>query len=249
MGNVEAKNAINEALNSSTSILNTTVQKCEKSLASYEGINISGCTNVTLKNIDFSQQGSIDTTCVQKAAVSANISNQVDAQMQQMAETIKRALSFNPGSSEASNIDNLSVQLSTAVKNSFTQVCVDQVVNTQEVNITCPAGGGTVDIEDLKFSQAESDISNCTQTTLSVTQVVNEIKTVIDQTSIAKEAPLISFGLILLLLLAVIIFLIVGGGESKIIIYALVFLIFAAIITYFVLAGIYHFWPFVPKSK
>ncbi|CAN5868272.1 hypothetical protein BH23THE1_BH23THE1_26380 [soil metagenome] len=246
MGNVEAKNEVDSAISASVSIMNSSTQKCRTSLDQDQSINVSGCTHVNIEHVDFGAGGTVDIKCAQDASSTTAIKQQISTRMQQMSKAVNQALDFNPGSSEASNIVRLSEDLSTAVVTSYSQSCLPSVSQNQSVNVKCPTtGGSTANIEFIDFREFNNSLVTCTQTTSSVNQVAQSIKTIIEQRAIAKVAPIFSLGviIIILIILGLVAYYFSSGKISSVII---VLILGAIILTimYMILAVIFKWWPF-----
>jgi len=245
MGNVQAKNEVDAAIAVSTSIMNTTLQKCETSLSQNEDIDVEGCDFTDIEHVNFDESGTVDIRCVQKSSDSQSIKNQIDTEMTQMAKAVKQAIDANPGSATAENVDRLSEQLGTTIRNTFSQSCLPTVSGSESINVKCPATkGGTAIIKWINFKELADSTTKCTQEATSVQVVSNAIKTIIDQTAVAKEAPLISLGVVVLIIVAIILFMVMGGGKAMSIITVLAVVLIVIIITYFVLAAIFKWKPF-----
>jgi len=244
MGNVQAKNEVDSAIAASVSILNSSIQTCETSLSQNESIIVKDCPNIDIENVNFNESGTVNVSCAQTNSVTQNVKNQVDAQMTQMAEAIKQALSFNPGSAEANNIDRLSVQLSTSVVNTFSQSCIPSVSNNETISASCTGADGTATIKFVNFNEYDSATSTCVQNNNSVQTIANSIKAIIDQSATAKEAPLFSLGLVIIIIVAIFLFVFLVGADAKGIIIILVFVLVIVVVGYFVLAAILKWEPF-----
>jgi len=249
MGPALAKNTLDDTITQALDILNQTTQNCETSLAQNQNINISNCTNVTLKNIDFNQSGSIDIKCAEAASASSDIQSEISQQFSQAAAAINQALSLNPSSTTAENITKLMEELSTQIQNVYTNNCIPSTIQSQGTNITCPTQGGTVDLEFINFVQTNQAIIDCTQQTIANSAIKNQLDNIIDQTAKATVEPLLSFGAIILVVVIVIIFLIYNFTPSGNTILIIFVILTVVTIIYLIVAYIYKFYPFQVQSQ
>ena len=200
MGAVSAKNEINSAINTAISVLNSSTQTCGTSLSIEQIIEVTGCSTVTISNINFNAIGVLDTACSQKNSSNTDISNKVTQVMTQAANAINQSLSLNPNSTEAQNIVNAMINIGIAVQNVYSQSCVNSSAIKQGVRITeC----NNASIQGVNFDAYSKAVSSCVQNSTSVTNLVNDLAVTIDQKATAEVAPLVSFGIILIVLILI----------------------------------------------
>jgi hypothetical protein len=157
-------------------------------VTSIQQISIDGCSDVNLEDIKMRQIVSLDGNCASSNKVDTDISNNMDAAMQQQAESVSQA--FQLTSAEAENITNITQNLSTAVSTSFNQQCATVLDNTQ--NIACSNSTG-VFIKKVDFDQNIQATVACIQANEAVTKLTNELSTAVSQTASAKTEGLFSW--------------------------------------------------------
>ena len=197
MGNATSTNIIDQHINSSIEVLNTTIQDCSSAISSQQGLDIGGDNNVISGNVSDSFI-SADITCTQSAKVQNDITNKVNAKMKQMAKAILGALSLNPGSAKAKNVTKLSIALGTSIKNTFNQKCQSALTSNQVLRVT---GSGNT-IRGNTFKSVQKIVKNCVQTSQAVTAAKNDLETVTDQTA-ASEKKGIDLSFIIMIVLVV----------------------------------------------
>ena len=188
MGSDVSKNVVNSVSSISNSIVTNSFQDCSNTVTSIQQISLENCTDVNLEDIKMRQVVSLDGNCASSNKVDTDISNNMDAAMQQQAESVSQA--FQLTSAEAENITNITQNLSTAVSTSFNQQCATVLDNTQ--NIACSNSSG-VFIKKVDFDQNIQATVACIQANEAVTKLTNELSTAVSQTASAKTEGLFSW--------------------------------------------------------
>ncbi len=226
---------------------NESITRCETPVALSQSFSISGCTDVTIDNINFTQSGEIGTDCQQEILSSTETDTQISQIFTQQAEAISQAFSLG-GGSEAENITKLMQQLNTDIQNSYKEECLNPVIENQTFDIPCNSDlGGTVKIGSVNFDQTIKAMTKCTQETRSVTQTKTKIENIIDQKSKAVIEPLFG-GIILIIVIIIIIFFVMrgsGGSSSWITIIVVIAILIGG---YLLVAWFSGWWPFILKD-
>lgn len=244
MGNVEAKNILENTIDQSLVILNQTTQQCETPLIQSIGVNISGCSNVILSDFTLRQTGEFNIECATAASSTNEIESTISTQFTQASEAINQSLNLNPGSTSAENITSLMQKLSTSITSTYSQECIASTIQTQQVNVTNCTGpdGGTVRLERFNFEQISKGTATCTQETDAVSSIKSQVENIIDQSAKAELQNALGPILIIIVLVIIVIIIFYTQGASMIIYVVL----FAVVIIggYFGLAYLFSWWPF-----
>lgn len=191
MGNTTSENTINESLQEIVNQESDTYQNSYLSCTSNNDININNCV---VKDLEINQDGS----CFTNQNFNANSSSQqmndqnIDSQIQQVAEAVSQNLSLNPGSTTASNITNLSMNAVTNIKNHVSQGC--STIGLQGNRFNClhsEIGGGVVNQK-----QSNNETSNCQVSSQKVQQASQKLTSTVSQKSKAIQKDAIFWTLI-----------------------------------------------------
>jgi hypothetical protein len=210
MGTTSSKNVSDSMMEVSTQVLTKVIQDCSSAMSATQVIDLTGCRDVTLKNIDFNQVVSVDTSCIQNTYTDTAISTDMEQATKQQAETIKQAFSMNPASAEAINITRLAQNLSTSVVNEYRQNCRRAISALQEMNLNdC----SDIVLKGVKFTQKVSDATNCAMSSDTVVAVQNELRQSVDQSAKVKEENMWSWlvNLIVVVVIGVVVVAVVVG--------------------------------------
>lgn len=243
MGANLAKTELNNAINQSLEILNTSTQECKTTIANITRLNFTGCDVVEISDVILNQTGRFDIECATRQSSTSGTESKIKTEFTQAANAINQALNLNPGSNEAIAITNLTQNLSNKIANTYNQECLSSTVN--EFNL------GVVDCDQASFqriniNQASEGVINCTQESDAVSSLRSQIENKIDQTATAEIQSILGpFALIAIL---VIIVIIIFTSQSANIVFYLIILGVIVAIGYFALAFFQGWWPFNTTS-
>lgn len=191
MGGAHASNAIDNSVSAMINVANDTGQTCQPISVQVQDIDFSACGgNINISNTTFGQISTMDVSCTQQAAQKAYSKTSLDQKAQQMAKSLTTGLSLNPGSSDASNIMQLSMSVGEAIHNSAQQLIASATNQAQNLSFTtkCNAqGGGDINVNDVQFTQFSSSIVKGLQKSKQVATAVTALKQAASQTASAKQ--------------------------------------------------------------
>lgn len=190
MGGVQAKNYLDNNIQSTIKSINSVSQHCLTTDHQNIKIDVSNCSgNVVFKG-NWKQAAVLEQNCKQSAQVSNSQQANIVNSLAQTAQAISQNLSFNPGSTDAANMIMNSIQLSETIKNEFQQNCNIATNQSFDANISnCPASGGkggNVYIAP-NVSQTVESILNCIQNSSAVNSQIASIKSTISQSASAAQ--------------------------------------------------------------
>ena len=244
-----ARNILNSAIDQSINILNESITECEVPITQSQLINVFGCTEINISNINFRQNGEINIACAQEASSESSVETQINQVFTQSAEAINQVLNLT-GSSTAENITSLMQSLSTDIQNAYSVACIAPVVQEQTVNSQCSTQtGGTANISQINFEQTASALVDCVQNIINRNQTKTQIENIIDQQSRAVIEPLITFGgilLIVIVIIAILLFFVGGSIKTIIIVVLIIAVLFGG---YLIVAWFSGWWPFIPQDN
>ena len=202
MGNTVSQNIINDVVNIVHKTVNSATMTNELSASQVYGIHVVAAGDVTISDITINQNLKVMQTSKMDAKTKAKFNDDIKEKLKQAAESVKAALSLNPGSVSATNITNVMTTLTTEVSNSFSMVNKQTLDQTSGIEAT---SGGNVIIHYVTINQANETIMNSIMTSSAVQKSLLKLAQAISQTAKAKSKGMLS-GLMMVLLL------VVGGG-------------------------------------
>lgn len=243
MGNSSARNILDSYTNAMISVANNVIQDCDVTANSQQQIFINNCGQVLIQDFNIARTLNVDSTCVQSSISTNNIDQQLTQIATQMATAINNNLNLT-GTATADNITNLSINLSTAIRNEAAQNCSSLFGVRQSINIDCsqsPFPRATV--SGIKGSTTGDIITNCLQQSNNVNNIKQQLQVIIDQ----KASATVENGLIF------IIYLVVGIILFYFIMKVNIWMAFVAlilsIIAYFVTAYLFELFPFDQRDS
>ena len=207
MGAAKSKNIVEQAVKNIISNSNSIVQVDDLSFA--EGrCKISGNAKVT-NNATFSGLTIVD----EFDDLDVKVTNETEVLAKQTADAVSQNLSLNPEGTEAKNINDSLIKMSTDVRNAIKQECKTSITEYQ--NIHCYGDAEIKDIASIENDIAASATSSCKQITSIKNDTLNELYSVIDQTAKAKQEDAILKAAVLgAVLLVIVIFASRLGGSA-----------------------------------
>lgn len=168
--------------NASDSVIDLTVaatvlvvQKCGKTVAQTQVIDVKGCANVTVSDIKMDQAIELDTGCIKNQPVNDEF---VAAAVDQQVRNINSSLSLSR--TDASNVSSSSQSLSSKVQSNFFEMCQKSLSVFQGITLTdCE----NVYIHKVDWEQQLADTSSCAMdNSVNVAEQQNMVDT-LDQTA------------------------------------------------------------------
>lgn len=208
-GSTSSENYVNEVLNDTLDILNQTTQDCSTSFSQDQQINLTNIHNCSFGEVDMTQASTIDTVCVQTAVTEDAVTDDITATTSQDAEATSTF--YNMSQTDSNNVMTQSINLSNTITNLYTQTCMANLSQNQELNV-----GGCYDSPDtfpiVNMNQSMDYLANCVQSSASYATVATSITDTIDQ--YAKSVTKGGLGIFLLFLLLILVILIWGGLKT-----------------------------------
>lgn len=207
MGNASTRNIIENSIDLSVKAVTDAVQDCATVMTQEQALRIRGDGNV-VSNVRFEQMMNVNISCVQDTSVQNDISSKISNEMTQMAESVLGAISLNPGSARADNITRTAIKLGTEILNAFNQKCGSKLDSKQTIKVD---GNNNV-LEFISFSQSNSLIRDCIQTSSAVNKAKSEIQNTVDQTAKATKKG-VDLMLVAAIIAAVALLFAAGGQQ------------------------------------
>src|SRR5574337_437187 len=181
MGNSTATNILNSYTNAMISVANNVTQDCSFNDLEQQRIFINNCGDVLVEDISISRTLAVDQQCIQSSLSTNNVDQQLTLLANQMAEAINNNLNI-AGTADAANITNLSVNLSSAIKNEAIQDCSSLFGATQNINIDCAQANVTsARVSGLASVSTGEIITTCLQRSNNVSSIKQQLQIIIDQ--------------------------------------------------------------------
>lgn len=219
MGAKSSKNEVESITKSFLDVVTSVTQECTQPVNQSQVLNVRGNRGsiIDIGNIDWSQAVTLDLQCFTSAKTTNDITNAIDQQAQQLANTTTTALNFNIGSVESENVTRYITDLGTSISNAYKQNCSNAVSQAQLADITDNTGS-VIRTGDLSWNQTASSIANCIQNVDTVNTAKNNLEQSIAQSATTKVNWLGIGGIIALivivLIIGVVIFLIVRSSQK-----------------------------------
>ncbi len=248
MGSIQSsRNYVDNLTETITRIIQENSQECTGNSSQINEIVSSGaCESITIENVEFKNDASVDFTCMQRGDLNAKVASQMNIQLEQLAKNLLSGIPFHIfATQEARNFITNHVRLVTEIINRLNQDCY---VNIAQYNgIRCEGKTKYMFVRNAKLSNLFKSMFKCAQEGETVADVVTQIEQFIRQTAISENKGL-SFDFIFILLIIVIvggaIFLLNKITDWKFLVIGLPIL---AILIYLLVAYFKNWWPF--KSK
>lgn len=210
MGNVQATNLTNMAVNSFIDASSQIIQNAAATGDCFNDVTFDGCSNVHNININQSCYQKLNSDAFQKAKSSTDLSQTIEQTAEQTAKTISQNLNLNAGSTNSKNVINSVTNLGISIKDSIIQNCNPSTF--AENSFTCRNSSGMSDIYvDQKI--VSEIISSCGQDAETVQKATNDLKQTISQSASATMQD----ALLALLALILVVGLFIFGGGTKMI--------------------------------
>lgn len=210
MGNVQATNLTDFAVNSFIDASSQIIQNAAATGDCFNDVTFDGCSNVHNININQSCYQKLNSEAFQKAISSQDLSQAIDQTIDQVAKTISQNLNLNAGSTNSKNVINSVTNLGISIKDSIIQNCNPSTF--AENSFTCRNSSGMSDIYvDQKI--VSEIISSCGQDAETVQKATNDLKQTISQSASATMQD----ALLALLALILVVGLFIFGGGTKMI--------------------------------
>lgn len=212
MGNTIATNILNDAI---TQTIDNQSQIGFNAAATATGANVFRMKNCTVKKggeINVNQQNiyTVDLTTLQKAIINSDNKNELEKNIQQVADVVAQNFDLNPGQKASINAMNLSTQLATDIYNSIQQNCLSDVSTLNLYECKDSSVAGKVIVDQSSFSKS---VLNCAQDAYIKSSAYNKLVENISQVAKTKVENAI---FMILAMIAVILLIIFGGGAMGI---------------------------------
>lgn len=255
MGASTSRVEVNRMMDISSSILNETIVKNSSSVSQRQGIYIKEAKgDINISNIDWSQFAEINTKALASSEVNNNVQQQLKEALNAQATATSESLSLSVNNSR--NLSNLTTKLSAEIANKFSQECAQQASQAQEIVIG--SVGGNVNINAINWKQFSSLVIESTLNSISKSETVAEIESVIDVGAHAEGKGLFSGPLLFIILIIIVIGAVVlgamkmtGGTLQEVIKNKWVWITVLGLMSIYLVGGLATgcCWPFARKEE
>lgn len=207
MGQTTSTDYTNNIVNSTINVMNSQTQACYSSGEQAQNILLENC-NIIDSTIKISQLAIVDTTCVQQGVEATSVSSYVDSQIAQTAQSETQGMGLS--NTEASTFIDSSIDVSTAVTNSFTQSMSS--ATDQQQGFECDNSNivGSV----VSMDQVEQTMQTALAVNTAYTTASNSISTAISQATTAKQTGLLAMLVKGLIVIGIIIVVFLMGSFA-----------------------------------
>jgi len=211
MGNVSAKNAVNQVTNAFIDVACTTIQNSTTSADCSQVISTVGCNNVHIHDVNLKCTTLQSNQSILTADMKTTIDQKFKETAQQTADTINQNFSLNPSSTSSENTLTLVNNLGQTIRHTFVNTCQTSIRSEQGIHCQDSTG---VEIDHIIMDTLQSSFTSCVGNDKSVVEAQQELETHLKQT--AKASLDNAIAMILLAAAAVIIAAAIykGGGIS-----------------------------------
>jgi hypothetical protein len=249
MGVASSTNVIDQAINASIKVLNETTTDCTSKVNGVQEIIVRNpCfENVKISGNKFTNVVEFDIRCAQDAANQNDTKQQVQTEMDQLAETLVGSLGI--GYAKSKNVTKLTQTMATDITNRTTLNCFADVGSKQSIIVErddpeCKDRAGELEITYNEMSNLTSGITACMQKEVNSNSAAQDLKSIVRQKATATvEGVLGPFLMILIVLL-----LLFGGtlkfGKDLLTSPAFIAGIIALVLIYLALAWWRGWFPF-----
>jgi hypothetical protein len=199
-----ASNTVQDLTNISIDLTTNYVNQCSSNIEQQNLINISGCNNVDIENIQNKVNTVVNQSCIQNANTQSLLSANIVQNLKQAAEATSESLGIG-NSSDASNAINLTTNLGLNVTTTYLNKCIQNISNQN--TITC-TNSSNVFISDLSNDNFAKVTNDCVQQDSTVNDIKTQLSQTISQSAVAKQSSLLD-GIISIIAIIIIIVLII----------------------------------------
>lgn len=179
-GGTSSKDVVSDMINSSISVINTSVQDCKGEIIEQQGISVVNCPNINIHDINFSEGATIDITCISTNDFTSNVDTLIAEQMTQSAKAVKDTFLPDLSNTSSENYTCLVQNLAQTISNKFAQNCNVSLVLDQTV--TCK-NSANADIYHIDFKQFSKTTSSCVMNNTIESTASTAMQTFLDQHS------------------------------------------------------------------
>jgi hypothetical protein len=247
MGGAESSNTVSDTVESDMNIMQSVTNTCWSTVTVSNQVIITGSQNVTVDEINQGIYQSVDMECVTNATFSSDVSNSIDSQIKQQAESISKGYGFSEA--DASNCLDLCYQLFTTVQQSYVS---SMQTMTSGANVVYVNDSTNVDIgvvnQQITMEEVFKNVSNVAMDS----NAANSLQQIIDQYSSAVKKAGLGMLIIAIAILAILALLALGMLSGFIMnsgFWFLICTIGALTSAYFVLAYFTGWWPYHDKDE
>lgn len=248
MGSSTSKNVIDQTVRLVSNIINQAIVK-----SSTTGIAVNFCGSDNCKAPDCKKEPCIRIYCDQRivqqlkatAINEANFRSKTQQEFDDQLKQFAKAVVDNLGGiaiSDAQNINDLVLKLGNQIYNQALTQCTSTLIAKNAVK--CSYSTGDIYII-ANQSIIQNAIQDCCSKIVADSQIAQDLKVLIDQTSIAKEQNvLFSFMIVIIIIIAGAGIIFLGGGGEVLGNPSIWIAVIAAVIIYYVAAYYFKLYPF-----
>lgn len=249
MGAAISKNVAKQIITTSTGIANSYVQQASAQGSEAFGLTIgSGCTS-NIGTINITNKQVINVQALQNTTTQNSMRAAIQAQITQQAVAAAQSLG-GPSASFAENISDFAVSASNTIKDVYTQTCLGNAEQSQ--NIICGGTGASNTIGAIDISNTQNAYTDCTANNATINNLVDTLASIINDQTSAKEADTLgTFVVVGIIFLGIIGlgFVYAANGPIGWVIIAIIAVIVVVLIVYATLAFSRKLYPFSQGSS
>jgi hypothetical protein len=178
----KSKNTVKNLIDLTNNVVRDAVFACGASGSNTISRNYTSFNgNVSLRGNNMIQRLNIDADCINNTKFTDNL--ELDLQDQFKQQATSTAQMFQLTNSESENYTENSKKLATSLLTKIKTTCLPQLQNIIQENINA---SGNIEIENQTYDQSLTLISKCTATAVGESSYLAIMKTIIDQSAVAK---------------------------------------------------------------
>ena len=132
---------------------------------------------VVISGVDMTQYAQLNATCVQNATTGADFASQLANNINNGVQQIIQNAGLN--SSDQATLTQLCTNIGNTISQVFTQNCVNQIINNQEILVENRTG--SINITAINMNQSIDAISQCVLQTSSVANSIQQLTNFLNQ--------------------------------------------------------------------
>jgi hypothetical protein len=198
MGSAQSGNYVRESIYQAAQISNKAMLDCTDEVIGNQSIEIDGCSNVKISNVNMKQVFALDKQCAENASSSSSVDQAIKTALKQASESIVK--DYGIGSAESTNNADIFESVTVDIANDFRQNCGVEAILNQ--TISCKGGADNIIYDNITMEQQLEQKVNCTMNAVMDNKAVQDITNDIDQKASATVSG-INWAAVLIVLILV----------------------------------------------
>jgi len=197
-----SKNITNQLVQQAQNIANTYVSSCTTTVDNSSVFNFKDNCFFGNNRVDIVGKQLLNTSCIQNNTTKSTMNNDIQSQLHQSAQALVQNFGLGLNIADAEAISNSINNLSQTITSTYTQVCTSQIANNTAVNCSESAN---VSYNVITIDNTTDAYTSCTSNNITNSNAVNDLQTVIQQSSVAKQVDTFAvFVIVFFIFLAII---------------------------------------------